>query len=174
MKWFEFLSGLKINYDKCELIGVQTENNHVAFLADVFGCKVGKLPSKYLGIPLCLGFPKKHLWDSVVERIEKKLSSWKGRYLSMGGRVTLIKSVLSSIPVYFLSCFHCPKAVVRRIERLQRDFLWNDSIGKKKYHLVQWENVCKPLSKGGLGIRSVEKVNKALLGKWLWRVGEPG
>ena len=69
----------------------------------------------------------------------------------MGGRVTLIKSVLSSIPIYFLSCFHCLKTVLRRIERIQRDFLWNDSIEKKKYHLVEWENVCKPLSQGGLG-----------------------
>ena len=69
LKCFEFLSSLKINYDKCELIGVRTESSHIAFLANVFGCKVGKLPSKYLGIPLCLGFPKKHLWDSVVERI---------------------------------------------------------------------------------------------------------
>ena len=105
----------------------------------------GKLPAKYLGLPLCLGLPKKHLWDSVVERIEKKLSSWKGRYLSMGGRVTLIKSILSRIPIYFLSCFHCPKTVSWRIERLhcpktvswrierlQRDFLWNDYIVKKK------------------------------------------
>ena len=40
--------------------------------------------------------------------------------------------------------------------------------------MVQWEEVCKPLAHGGLGIRSIEKVNKALLGKWLWRVGNPG
>ena len=77
LKWFEFLLGLKINYGKFELTGIQTEESHVAFLAHVFGCKVGKLPAKYLGLPLCLGLPKKHLWDPVVERIEKKLSSWK-------------------------------------------------------------------------------------------------
>lgn len=39
-----------------------------------FGCKVGKLPTKYLGLPLCLGVQKKPLWDSVVEWIVKKLS----------------------------------------------------------------------------------------------------
>ena len=75
-------------------MGVRVENSYVAFLADVFGCKIGVLPCKYLGLSLCLGVPKKHLWELVVERIEKKLSSWKGRYLSMGGRLTLIKSVL--------------------------------------------------------------------------------
>ena len=88
---FEVLLGLKINYGKCEFIGVWMEVNQVDFFANVFGCKARKLPSKYLGLPLCLGFPKKSLWDSVVERIEKKLSSWESKYLSMGGRITLIK-----------------------------------------------------------------------------------
>lgn len=94
LKWFEWLSGLKINYGKCELIGVKVDGSQVDYLANVFGCKVGNLPSKYLGLPLCLGLPKKHLWDSVLKWIEKKLSSWKCRYLSMGGRLTLIKSFL--------------------------------------------------------------------------------
>ena len=61
---------------------------------------------------------------------------------------------------------------MQRIAKVQRDFLWNDSVDKKKYHLVRWETVCQPIDKGGLGICSIEKVNKVLLGKWLWRVGE--
>ena len=77
LKWFELLSGLKINFDKCELIGVCMEASNVALLAQFFGCKVSSLPSKYLGHPLCLGLPKKHLWDSVVEQRDKKLSTWK-------------------------------------------------------------------------------------------------
>ena len=160
LKWFEKLSGRQINYGKCEMIGVRMEDINVALLASAFGCKVGKLPSKYLGLPLCIGLPKKCLWDTFVERTQKKLSSWKGRYLSMGGRVVLIKSVLLSILIYFLSCFKCPKSVYRRIEKIQHDFLWNDSVENRKYHLVQWEEVCKPLAHGGLGIRSIEKVIK--------------
>lgn len=56
----------------------------------------------------------------------------------MGGHVILIKSVLSSIPIEFLSCFRCPKNVIQRIEKMQRDFLWNDSMEKRKFHLVNW------------------------------------
>ena len=48
------------------------EDHDVKDLADVFGCKVGQLPTKYLGLPLCLGLPKKSLWDPVVERLDKK------------------------------------------------------------------------------------------------------
>ena len=85
LKWLGFLFGLKINYGKCEMIGVRMEDSNVTLLADVFGCRVGKLPLKYLGLPLCMGMPKKSLWDSIVVHIDKKLSSWKGRYLSRGG-----------------------------------------------------------------------------------------
>lgn len=92
--------------------------------------------------------------------------------LSLGGRITLIKSVMQSIPIYYLSFFKCPKSVVHQIEKLQRDFLSNDHVDDRKYHLVRWDLVCKPIEQGGLRIQSIEKVNKALLGKWLWRIGE--
>lgn len=85
---------------------VQLVDSQVS-LANAFGCFPlntiinVRRPSKYLGLPLYLGLPKKQLWDSLVERIDKRLSSWKSRYLCMGGRLTLIKSVLSGIPVYY-------------------------------------------------------------------------
>jgi hypothetical protein len=83
--------------------------------------------------------------------------------------VTLIKSTLSSIPTYFLSLFPIPMSIARRIEKLQRDFLWGGLEEEHKLHLVNWHQVCTPLSGGGLGIRDVAIFNKALLGKWLWR-----
>ena len=73
LRWFELLSGLKINYGKCDLIGICMEDHDIKNLADVFGCKVGQLLIKYMGLPLCLGLPKKSLWDPVVERLDKKL-----------------------------------------------------------------------------------------------------
>ena len=53
LKWYEMLSGLKINYGKCEFLGVRMEENYVISLANAFGCKAGTLSSKYLGLPLC-------------------------------------------------------------------------------------------------------------------------
>ena len=35
-------------------------------------------------------------------------------------------------------------------------------------HLVEWDKVCSPMDKGGLGIRNIRRFNQALLGKWLW------
>lgn len=71
-----------------------------------------------------------------MERIDRKLSSWKGKYLSMGGRITLLKVVLTSIPIYLLFGFRCPVSLVKRIEKIQQGFLWNDTLKERKYHLV--------------------------------------
>ena len=92
-------------------------------------------------------------------------------YLSKGGRVTLIKSTLSNLPIYFLSLFSIPAAVANRIEKLQRNFLWGGIGDKPKFHLVKWATICTPIVSGGLGIRKVRLFNEALLGKWLWRFG---
>lgn len=48
----------QINYDKCELIGIRLEGSIVIELAEVFGCKVGKLPLNYLGLLLCMAISK--------------------------------------------------------------------------------------------------------------------
>ena len=80
----------------------------------------------------------------------------------------LLKSTLSSLPTYFLSLFTIPTHVANKIEKLQRDFLWGDS----KTHLVGWNEICAPLTNGGLGIRKFTTFNKALLGKWLWWFGK--
>lgn len=66
LQWFELMSGLKINYDKCEMFGIRTNASLLTEMAISFGCKVGKLPIKYLGLPLCMGIPKRKIWNPVV------------------------------------------------------------------------------------------------------------
>ena len=68
-----------------------------------------------------------------------------------------------------MSVFRMPKSVARRIEKLQRDFLWGGANGGNKAHLVKWKVVCTDKEKGGLGLRKLAILNKALLGKWIWR-----
>ena len=62
--------------------------------------------------------------------------------------------------------------MARRIEKLQRDFLWGVLGDEFKYHLVSWRNVCEPLQNGGLGVRNLVLFNQSLLGNWLWRYVE--
>ncbi|RVX06497.1 putative ribonuclease H protein [Vitis vinifera] len=126
--WFEAASGLRINLAKSEIIPVG-EVVEMEELAVELGCRVGSLPSQYLGLPL--GAPNRapYMWDGVEERV-----------------------------------------VARRLEKVQRDFLWGGGNRKGKIHLVKWEVVCKDKDKGGLGLRKLAMLNKALLGKWIWRL----
>uniref|UniRef100_A0A2N9FMM0 Reverse transcriptase domain-containing protein n=1 Tax=Fagus sylvatica TaxID=28930 RepID=A0A2N9FMM0_FAGSY len=124
-----------------------------------------------LGLPLGATFKETAIWNPVLERVEKRLASWKRLYLSKGGKITLIKSTLTSIPTYFLSLFPIPARVANRLEKLQRDFLWCGMEEKPKFHLVNWSQICAPLQVGGLAVRNLSSFNKALLGKWLWRYG---
>jgi hypothetical protein len=105
--FFEAVSGLKINLDKSVLVVVGIVDN-MDDLAGILSCGASSLPLKYLGLPLGAPFKAKSSWDEIVEKIERRLASWKRLYLSKGGRVTLIKSTLSNLPTYFLSLFPIP------------------------------------------------------------------
>ena len=100
--------------------------------------------------------------------MRRRLAHWKRQHISKGGRITLIKSTLASIPIYLLSLIRIPKSVAKRIEKLQREFLGGGSL-EGKAHLINWKLVCSPKEEGGLGIRKIDLLNKALLGKWIWR-----
>lgn len=76
-----------------------------------------------------------------MERVERRLLAWKANYLSLGGRMTPIRSVLSTLPVYYMPIFKCPIPVVNRIEKLQQDFF------------VVWQKFRKEVSYVRLGIR---------------------
>ena len=73
----------------------------MSYLARILCCKVGRLPMSYLGMPLGAHFKDASIWNPILERVEKKLANWKRLYLSKGGRLTLLKSTLSSLPTYF-------------------------------------------------------------------------
>ena len=168
LMWFEAMSGLKINLTKSEIIPIGPVNNLVE-LASELGCNIGSFPTSYLGLPLGAKHKALGVWDSIEERYRKRLAAWKTQYISKGGRITLIRSTLSSLPIYHLSLFRMSQKVCIRLKRIQRQFLWGGSTLDKKIPLVRWATVCSEKSKGGIGLKSLYKLNKALLSKWSWR-----
>jgi hypothetical protein len=67
-------------------------------------------------------------------------------YLSKGDRVTLIKSTLANLPMYYMSLFPLPMSVANCMEKIQCDFLWAGLGEEFKYHLVSRSKVCSLIS----------------------------
>ena len=107
------MSGLKINYHKSVVCGVGFQEEEILGLAQRLNCISKKLPFNFLGMPLGANPKRKSTWSPIVDKVRKKLSSWKRKLLSFAGRLTLIKSVLSNLPIYFLSIFKMPKGIVK-------------------------------------------------------------
>ncbi|GKV27665.1 hypothetical protein SLEP1_g36804 [Rubroshorea leprosula] len=84
----------------------------------------------------------------------------------MGGRITLINSVLSSLPVFLMSAYLIPKGTLLSIDKIRRRLLWGGGAEERKINWVNWGEVCKSKVKGGLGVRDLRKFNLALMGKW--------
>ena len=137
---FEVVSDLRVSFFKSELIDIKINEDQLNRLVNIFGCKASGLPSTYLGLPLCGGTVTNSLWSPTLERMEKKLSLWKAKYLSLSGRITLIQAALTNHPIYFMSIFKCSVEIINHIEKLRRDFLWHGK-EKKKFHLIKWSQV---------------------------------
>ncbi|XP_026429098.1 uncharacterized protein LOC113325076 [Papaver somniferum] len=165
---FETLTGMKLNLDKNTMVSVG-DDEALEILVKELGCRSEKLPIKYLGLPIGASFRCTSVWEVVIERMQKKLATRKKKYLNKAGRLILIKSCLASLHVYFISLFHLPVSIEKRMVKLMRNFFWGDVEGKKKVAWVSWIKVCLPKKNGGLGVKSLRVTNKALLAKWVWR-----
>ncbi|XP_058216715.1 uncharacterized protein LOC131327580 [Rhododendron vialii] len=148
LRCFQLMSGLKINYSKSSVCGVKIQREDVQALAQVMGCRVESLPIKYLGLPLGANPRRIKTWEPVLERTQKRLSIWRTRTISTGGRLTLINHNSSTLPIYFMSLFKMPVAVAKMLEKLQRQFFWGDTPDKKKMHLVHWERITVKVVRG--------------------------
>ena len=104
LRAFELSSGLKINYGKSSFGVLGQSKQWKLQAASYLNCRIMSLPFSYLGIPIGANPRRCGLWDPILRKSETKLSRWKQRHLSFGGRVTLIKATLTSIPI-FLSLF---------------------------------------------------------------------
>jgi len=115
-------SGLKVNFNKSLLTGVNLTASWLSEVALAMNCRVGALPFVYLGLPIG-GHPRKlDFWKPILTCIHSRLLNWKSKFLSFGGRLVLLKYVLSSLPVYFLSFFKAPTGIISSIESLFKIF----------------------------------------------------
>ncbi|GAV80315.1 LOW QUALITY PROTEIN: hypothetical protein CFOL_v3_23776 [Cephalotus follicularis] len=126
-----------------------------------------QLPVKYLGLPITARL----LASDCNTRVDKTIArsrSWAAN-LSFAGRLQLILNQFSLV-FRFCSTFLVPVSIIKKRERVLKNFLWGGLREDTKIGKIKWEQVCKPLKEGGLGIRSLRIWNRALLLKQVWEL----
>ena len=163
---FSEATGLQINFHKSSMYPINVIDQDAIDLAAFFGCKLGKMPFTYLGLPVGTTRPKIVDLLPLVDCMERRLttSSW---FLPQGSRLQLVNSVISSLPIFFLCSLSIPQGILKQLERIQRQCLWRKYGQERGHSLAAWPLVCRPKSKGGLGILNLGLQNDALLLKHL-------
>ncbi|GJV32589.1 RNA-directed DNA polymerase, eukaryota [Tanacetum coccineum] len=143
LECFHKASGLRLNLHKSKIMGISVNGEAVCRAANKMGCNILKTPFSYLGVKV----------GGSMARI----------------RMTLLKSVLSSTPIYHMSLFKVPSQVLKSLEGIRRKFFNGADLLENKMAWFKWDKVLMSKAKGGLGVSSFFALNRALLFKWIWR-----
>lgn len=168
---FEYLSGLKINFHKSEVIIFGAQQGEDRLFANMLNCELGSLPMKYLGIPI-IDSQKLRMaaFNPIVLKMMNRLDPWKGKYNSSGGNLVLTNTCLSSLPIYMMGFYLFYDGTHKQMDSIRSDFFWQGANKKNKYHMVKWDAITRPRDFGGLGIINTKIMNICLLTKWIWKL----
>ncbi|KAL0290981.1 UNVERIFIED_CONTAM: Transposon TX1 uncharacterized protein [Sesamum radiatum] len=161
---FASLSGLHTNPQKSQLIISKAASGLRDSLLATLGFQEGLLPLRYLGLPLISARLSITDCQPLLQKIDSRIKGWEGVQISFAGRVQLIKSVLISFEVYWAMAFILPKGIIKEMIKRLRTFLWKGT-SDYGYPKVAWEAVCRPIDEGGLGIKDILALNRALMSK---------
>ncbi|CAL1361155.1 unnamed protein product [Linum trigynum] len=164
-------SGQRVNYNKSAIfVSANIDRRRARRLASRAEIPLTVDIGRYLGVMAIHGRVTKSRYQDLMLRIQRKLAPWKAKHLSLAARITVVKSISASIPIYPMQTELLPMNVCRSLDRINRSFIWGDTEARKKLHLVGWPQLLKPKDKGGLGIRSTREVNLSMLAKGGWRI----
>ncbi|GJY85526.1 RNA-directed DNA polymerase, eukaryota, reverse transcriptase zinc-binding domain protein [Tanacetum coccineum] len=169
LECFHRASGLRINMTKSKLLGISVEDDKVEQAAVKIDCTTLKTPFSYLGSKVGSLMSRIQSWNETIEGMVARLSKGKLKTLSIGGRLTLLKSVLGSMPIYHMTIFKVPMKVLHRMESIRSKIFNGVDSSSKKSVWVKWKTTLTSKDKGGLGISSLFALNRALMFKWVWR-----
>ncbi|KAJ6793872.1 Uncharacterized protein M6B38_234015 [Iris pallida] len=163
MEDLKSFSGLQMNRDKSRVY-FSSRCSQKEERADVLGIARSDLPVRYLGVPLTVNYARDQDCHGLVEYVQRRVEGWQAAGLSFGGRIELIRSVISVVAHFWLQSILLPVATIRRVDRLCADFLWRGGM-----HAVSWEQLCRPRKEGGVGLRPLLEIREASALKLSWR-----
>nr|GEU61211.1 RNA-directed DNA polymerase, eukaryota, reverse transcriptase zinc-binding domain protein [Tanacetum cinerariifolium] len=162
LRCFFLASGLKINIQKSQVLSVGVPRNIINQAASLIGCAVMQNPFRYLGVMVGDSMSQKLAWADTVQKLRSRLSKWKVKTLFIGGRLTLLKSVLDASPLYNMSIYKAPKCVLKEMEAIRCNFFNGVDPVERKITWISWDKVLASKKNGGLGVSSFHALNRAL------------
>lgn len=93
-------SGLLVNFDKCCAFGVNLGRDEVSRSMEGTGCLIGEPHILYLGLKVGDRFRSTDGWEDVIQKVNGRIGKWDNNSMSMGGRITVINSILMAMPIY--------------------------------------------------------------------------
>ncbi|XP_077215839.1 uncharacterized protein LOC143850475 [Tasmannia lanceolata] len=163
-------NGLDINKEKSEVFFAGTGRGTRRQISNALFIREGKLPIRYLGLPLISSRLSANDCTPLISKVRKKMQQWNCKNLSQACRIELVKSVSSTFHIYWASAFALLKGILHKLEQIFRDFIWGGLDSEKKFHSVNWNELCKPKNEGEVGIRKLDEISKALHIKLLWNL----
>ncbi|GKB53636.1 RNA-directed DNA polymerase, eukaryota [Tanacetum coccineum] len=121
--------------------------------ANRIGCAVLNTPFRYLGVTVGECMSRKSAWVGLVNKLQARLSKWKVKTLSIGGRLTLLKSVLGASPIYYMSIFKVPKGVLKTMESIRSKFFNGVDSSDRKISWVAWDNTTTAMRMALYGVK---------------------
>ncbi|CAK8570652.1 unnamed protein product [Lathyrus sativus] len=139
-------------------------------MASFLACRIEAKSFEFLGIPIGSNPRLVASWTNLVNKVWVMLADWKGKLLSFGGRITMLKYVIGSLSIFLMSFYKMSVTVWKELDRIQNRFLWGSSTKQPKTVWIAWNKVCRSTDLGGLGIKKMDLFNISLLQKWKWRI----
>ncbi|XP_059070115.1 uncharacterized protein LOC131859887 [Cryptomeria japonica] len=96
-------------------------------LARPFGIIIGHLRGKFLGTLLFAGAGKAKIWKGLLDGCIAKMEGWKSKWLTLAGRLLMLKTTISKMPIFSMACFKLPSMIIKNIQQKMRKFMWNGS-----------------------------------------------
>ncbi|KAM0889642.1 hypothetical protein ACQ4PT_027585 [Festuca glaucescens] len=162
-------TGLRTNLDKCSISPIRCSDDHLAAAALHFPCGIKPFPCTYLGLRLSYNRLPRASLQPIIDTICRRLAPRSAAFYTSVGRLVLIKSVITSIPIYLSIAMELPAWLLQFLEKRIRAFFWKGSEAVSGGHcLVAWDQDCRPVEYGGLGVLNLKLLGFALRARWLW------
>jgi hypothetical protein len=164
-------SGMVINCHKSCFLAQSIDLELVCKMRTTFNIQFLEFEDgmKYLGYYLKANNHRVANWNWIIQKIEKRIGCWSFRWLSLGGRLVLAKTIMQSIPVYWLNLVKILVTTMHRIQQLITNFIRRGAKKQNSFHLAKWQKITLPKENGGWGLWNLKWFSLCLVAKSYWR-----